>query len=77
MKCENKNRLYPFPSQMSQEETKPGFSFLCLFYVVVHYFSLVNACFCCVRLCFIFSIPCQEIGLGNVSKMTYFVSSGT
>ena len=44
--------------------------------VVVHFFCLVNVCFCCVRLCF-FSIASQEIGLGNVSKMTYFVSSGT
>ena len=32
------------------------------------------ACFCCVR--FSFSIPSQEIGLGNVSEMTYLVSSG-
>jgi len=32
-------------------------------------------CFCCVR--FSVSIPSQEIGLGNVSEMTYFVSSGT
>jgi len=64
MKCENKNRPSPFP----------GFSFLCLFCVVVHLFGFVNACFCCVRFCF--SIPSQEIGLGNVSEMTYFVSSG-
>jgi len=28
----------------------------------------VNACFCCVR--FSFSIPSQEIGLGNVFEMT-------
>jgi len=26
---------------------------------------------------FSFSIPSQEIGLGNVSEMTYIVSSGT
>jgi len=25
---------------------------------------------------FSFSLPSQEIGLGNVSEMTYFVSSG-
>ena len=48
---------------------------LCLFCVVVHLFWLVNVYFCCVRFCF--SIPCQEIGLGNISKKTYFVSSGT
>jgi len=35
---------------------------------------LVNVFFCCVRFCF--SIPSQEIGLGNVSEMTYFVLSG-
>jgi len=35
----------------------------------------VNLCFCCVR--FSFSIPSQEIGFGNVSEMTYFLSSGS
>jgi len=49
--------------------------FLCLFCVVVRLVWLVNACFCCVR--FSFSIPSQEIVLGNVSEMTCFVSSGT
>ena len=29
------------------------------------------------NICTTFSIPSQETGLGNVSKMTYFVSSGT
>jgi len=48
---------------------------LCLFCVVVHFFWLVNVCFCCARFCF--SITSQEIGLGNVSEMTYFVSSET
>jgi len=24
-----------------------------------------------------FSLPSQEIGLGNISKMTYFMSTGT
>jgi len=36
---------------------------------------LLNVCFCCVR--FSFSIPSQEIGLGNVSEITYFVWSET
>jgi len=49
--------------------------FLCLFCVVVHFFWLVNVCFCCVT--FGFSTPSQEIGLGNISKMTCFVLSGT
>ena len=42
---------------------------------MVHFFWLVNACFCCVG--FSFSTPSQDNGLGNVSEMTYFVSSGT
>jgi len=46
-----------------------------LFYVVAHFFWLVNVRFCCVR--FSLSIPSQEIGFGNVSEMTYFVLSGT
>ena len=40
--------------------------------VVVHFFWLASACFCCVR--FSFSISSREIGLGNVSRMTCFVS---
>jgi len=28
-------------------------------------------------LAFPYAIPCQEIGFGNVSEMTYFVWSGT
>jgi len=35
-------------------------SSLCLYCVVVHFFWLVNVCFCCVRFCF--SIPSQETG---------------
>jgi len=35
--------------------------------VLVHFFWLVNVCFCCVRLCF-FDIISQEIGLGNVTN---------
>jgi len=30
-----------------------------------------------VVLGFVFSIPQQEIGMGNVSEITYFVLSGT
>ena len=44
--------------------TKPGFSVLCSVCVVIHFFWLVNACFCCVRFRFFF-IPSQEIGLGK------------
>ena len=54
--------------------TKPGLIFWRLF-CVVHFFWLVNACFCCVR--FSFFIRSQETGSGNVSEVTYFVSSGT
>jgi len=62
-----------FRGRMAYKATKPGINFLGL--LVVHFFLLVNACFCCVRFCF--SIPSQEIGLGNVSEMTYFVLSGS
>jgi len=33
MKCRNQNRPCPFPGWMSEEATKPGFSFLC--YIMV------------------------------------------
>ena len=49
---------------------KPGLSFFCLL-CVVHLFWSVNASFCCVRFCF--SIPSQEIGLGNVSDVKWDV----
>jgi len=83
---------------MSKEATKRALVFLCLFCVVVHFFRLVNTCFCCVKFVsdvaifvlkrdvklqlsnccvkFCFSIPSQEIDLGNVSETTYFVWSG-
>jgi len=53
-----------------------GLLVLCSFCVVVHFFRLVNACFCCDRFSF-FHTKSQEISLGNVTEMTYFVSSGT
>ena len=47
--------------------------FLSLFYIVVaHLLWLMNVCFCCYRFCF--SILSEEIGLADVSEMTYFVS---
>jgi len=49
--------------------------FFCLFYVVVYFFWLVNACFCCVW--FSFSIPSQGIGLENVFKWPVFVLNET
>jgi len=36
------NRPAPFPGRMSQKVTEPGFNFLCLFCVVIHFFWLVN-----------------------------------
>ena len=50
---------------------------LCVYFVL--YISFVAECVLSlysVRFCF-FSIPSQEIGFGNVSEITYFVSSGT
>ena len=44
--------------------------FLCLFCVVVHFFWLVNVCFCCVR--FSFTIPSQEIGLEKCLQIGLF-----
>ena len=44
-----------------------------LFCVVVQFVWLVYVCFWCVS----FSIPSQRLGLGNVSRMTYFVLCGT
>jgi len=54
------NRPAPFPGRMSSKATKPGFRFFVLFRVVVHFFWLVNARFCCVRFS-LFSIPSQDI----------------
>jgi len=45
-----------------------GFSSLCLYCVVVviHFFWLVNACFCCIRFHFFpYQAKSQEIGLGE------------
>jgi len=75
MKRQNQNTPSPFQGRMLQEATKPGFSFLCLFCVVMQFLWLVSVCFCCVR--FSFCIRSQEIGLRNVSEITYFVLSGT
>ena len=46
--------------------------FLSLFCVVIHFFLLVNVCFCCVRFSF-FPYQAKRLACGNVSEMTYFV----
>ena len=51
------NRPAPFPGQMSYKAL--NLALVCS--VVVHFFQLVNACFCCVRFSS-FSLPGQEIG---------------
>ena len=59
---------YPFFSSHFQArccKRQPYLAFLCTFCVVVHFFWLVNACFCCVR--FSFFIPSQEILLHCLS----------
>jgi len=65
------------PSVSRPDDVKGDWTWLCFFVFImcciVHFFRLVNACFYSVR----FSIPSREIGLGNVSEMTYVVSSGT
>jgi len=45
--------------------------YLCWFCVVVRFFWLVNACFCCAR------FSSKTLAWGNVSEMTCVVSSGT
>ena len=50
--------------------------FLCLLCVVVRFFCLVNACFCCARFSFL-PYQAKRLAWGNVAEMTYFVSSGT
>jgi len=42
-----------------------------VFCVVVHFFWFVNACICCAWLSF-----AKRLASGNISDMTYFVSSG-
>ena len=49
---------------------------VCVCCVVLHFFWLVNASFCCVRFRF-FLYLAKRLAWGNVSEMTYFVSSGT
>ena len=84
-------QLMPLPLTVSCfSKIQIGFSFLVLTYsgspgkkllngcVCV---CVVNACFCCVWFSFFHTKP-REIGMeelawGNVSEMTYFVSSGT
>jgi len=73
MKRQNKNWPLHFEAGCRKRRLNPA-SFFGLYCVVVLFSGLVNVCFCCVR--FSFSIPSQEIGLGNVSEMTYFVWIG-
>ena len=48
--------------------------FLWRFCVVVHFFWLANACFCCVRFSF-FPYQAKRLASGNVSEMNCFVLS--
>jgi len=56
------NRPALFPGRMSCKATKSGFSFFCLFCVVVHFFWLVNECFCCVWFIFVHTKPRDWLG---------------
>jgi len=56
------NRPALFPGRMSWKATKSGFSFFCLFCVVVHFFWLVNECFCCVWFIFVHTKPRDWLG---------------
>ena len=58
---------------MSQKASKPGaLVFACLFCVAVHFFLLVNACFCCVRFSFFHTKPTDWPG-ENMSEMTFVI----
>ena len=56
-------RIDPLRSQAGCRKKRLNLAlvFSCLFCVVVHFFWLMNACFCCVRFSFS-SIPSQQIG---------------
>ena len=58
------NRPASFPGQCRKRRLNLALVFLCLFCIVVRFFWLMNACFCCVRFSF-YSTPSQEIGLGG------------
>jgi len=65
MKCQNQNRPSLFPARCRTRRLNLALVFLCLFCVVVHFFWLMNACFCCVR--FSFFIP-SKMGLRTSPK---------
>jgi len=66
-----KRRIGPFRFQAGCRRRRLNLALVfCLFCVVVHFFWLVNACFCCVRLSF--SIPSQEVGLGECLRNDLF-----
>jgi len=70
MKLGNQSRPSPFPGRMSYEATKPGFSFF-VFILCSSTFLLIG------EYALGLSIPSQEIGVANISEMTFFVLSGT
>jgi len=70
MKRQNKNRPFlRFQAGCRKRQLNLTLVFLRLFCVVVYLFWLVNVCFCCVR--FSFSILSQDMGVGNVSEITF------
>ena len=74
MKRQNQNRPSPFPGTCRTRRLKRLNLSLVFCIYFVHFFWLMNVCYCCVRFSF-FSIPGQGFGFGNVSEMTYFVFS--
>jgi len=76
MKRRNQKKPSPFPGQMSLEVTKPGFSFF-VFILCCSTFLLIDKVCVFVVLGLVFTYVPREIGLGNVSEMTRFVSIGT
>jgi len=64
MKRRNQNRPSPFRGRTSYEATKPGFSFF-VFILRCSSFLLIGHCVLLLRYSFSFSIPSQEMGLGE------------
>jgi len=69
-------RIDPIHFQARCRKRRLNLALVFVFILCCSTFLLIDECMlCCVR--FSFSIPSHEIGLGNVSEMTYFMLSGT
>jgi len=75
MRHQNKNSLLLFKDGCHKRQL--NLALVCVLILCCSTFVLISECvLCCVRFCFSIGLPSQDIGFGNVSKMTYFMSSG-